>query len=73
MKSVLSIRIDDSNLDHHLWNNHGVWWVNYTLLVDGLWQRRSLGTRRRDVARTLRDQLLRFAKGRCNASLFTNK
>ncbi len=26
----VSIRIDPSNPDHHLYNNNGVWWVHYT-------------------------------------------
>lgn len=62
MNYDLSIRIDESNADHHLWNNHGVWWVHYTVLADGLWQRRvrrSLGTRDQVTARALRDQLFR--------------
>jgi hypothetical protein len=27
---TLSIRIDDSNPDHHLWRNRGTWWIHYT-------------------------------------------
>lgn len=26
----LSVRIDDSNPDHHLWRNRGTWWIHYT-------------------------------------------
>jgi hypothetical protein len=61
MKNVLSIRVTKANLDHHLWNNHGVWWIHYTVLLDGVRQRRvrhSLATRDRDEARDLRDILL---------------
>ena len=26
----LALRIDESNLNHHLWNNNGTWWIHYT-------------------------------------------
>ena len=61
MQNQLSIRVNANNPDHHLWNNHGVWWIHYTVLEDGLWQRRvrrSLKTRDRAVARQERDRLL---------------
>ena len=64
MQNQLSIRVNANNPDHHLWNNHGVWWIHYTVLIDGAWQRRvrrSLGTRDIEHARELRDDLL----GRC--------
>ena len=66
MQNQLSIRVNANNPDHHLWNNHGVWWIHYTVLIDGAWQRRvrkSLGTKERAVARRKRDQLLAFEKG----------
>ena len=28
---VLAVRVDDSNSDHHLWNNNGTWWCHFTL------------------------------------------
>ena len=59
MRPKLAIRIDGSNLDHHLWNNHGTWWIHYTVLVNGAWQRRvrrSLATRSVEEARELRDR-----------------
>ncbi|MFM7280536.1 MAG: hypothetical protein ACKO32_02020 [Planctomycetia bacterium] len=55
----LSVRIDPSNLDHHLWNNHGIWWCHYTL-HRGERKRRvrlSLGVREVEAARRRRDQL----------------
>ncbi|MGK0481496.1 MAG: hypothetical protein ACJAQ3_001473 [Planctomycetota bacterium] len=67
MRTKLAIRIDGSNLDHHLWNNHGTWWIHYTVLVDGAWQRRvrrSLATRSVVEARELRDRT--FAELRAN-------
>ncbi len=56
----LSIRIDSSRRDHHLWlNNGGVYWVHYTLHFDHRKRRvrRSLGTRDLERAIRLRDEL----------------
>lgn len=61
MSTELSIRIDADNPDHHLWDNHGTWWVHYTLHVGGVRVRRvrrSLGTADREEARRRRDRLL---------------
>jgi hypothetical protein len=58
--AVLSVRIDAENTAHHLWNNHGVWWVHYTLnSEDGRTRRvrRTLGTRDRAAALARRDAL----------------
>ncbi|MCB9903520.1 MAG: hypothetical protein H6831_03850 [Planctomycetes bacterium] len=60
MQRQLSIRIDAENLDHHLWNNYGVWWIHYTVHENGLRVRRvrcSLGTRDRAEARRMRDAI----------------
>ena len=27
----LSLRVNDANENHHLWNNNGTWWVHYTV------------------------------------------
>ena len=27
----IALRIDESNLNHHLWNNNGTWWIHYTV------------------------------------------
>jgi hypothetical protein len=65
MQNQLSIRVNASNPNHHLWNNHGVWWIHYTVLIDGAWQqrvRRSLGTKDRAVARRKRDRILAFER-----------
>jgi hypothetical protein len=54
---VLSVRVDETNLDHHLWCNHGVWWIHY-VVHEGNRKRRvrhSLRTRDVEVARRLRD------------------
>ena len=31
MQPTLSVRIDPDNPNHHLWNNHGTWWLHYTV------------------------------------------
>ena len=56
----LSIKIDSENRDHHLWNNHGTWWVHYTIHQPDYTKRRvrvSLETRNRQEARQRRDNL----------------
>jgi hypothetical protein len=67
VSSNLSIRIDAGNLNHHLWNNHGTWWVHYTVHPTPHTKRRvRMSLRTRDVrrARKRRDVLLR----RCGAA-----
>ena len=57
----LAVRVDPGNRNHHLWNNHGTWWVHYTLhLADSTKQRvrASLGTPDVRQARTRRDRLM---------------
>ena len=59
--ATLSVRVNQENPDHHLWNNHGTWWLHYTLNLPDYTNRRirkSLGTRDLGQARTLRDELL---------------
>jgi hypothetical protein len=60
MQVQLAVRIDAGNPDHHLLNNHGTWWMHYTLDLGGLRTkrvRRSLGTTDRTEARRPRDAL----------------
>ncbi len=59
----LAIRVDDSNLNHHLWNNNGTWWLHYTVYptsVTSERRRHSLGTRFVEEARLRRDQIFQF-------------
>lgn len=61
----LSIKIDTENPDHHLWNNHGTWWVHYTIHQPDYTKRRvrvSLETRHRHEARQRRDTLFAHLK-----------
>ncbi len=67
MRQQLAIRIDGSNPDHHLWKNHGTWWIHYTLQLDGLRRRRvrfSLDTGLVEEARERRDELFSALGGR---------
>ena len=57
----VSLRVDPENPNHHLWNNHGTWWLHYTLHLPDFTKRRvrkSLGTRCVKTARAKRDELL---------------
>jgi|LakMenEpi03Aug12_release.lakeMendotaPanAssembly.Ray.scaffolds.fasta_scaffold437352_2 hypothetical protein len=65
---TLSIRIDEQNPNHHLWLNHGWWWVHYVVHRGNRKERirRSLQTRDLDAARRKRDEL--FARVRAAAA-----
>jgi hypothetical protein len=57
----LSVRTNEANPNHHLWNNHGTWWCHFTLHENGLTkhrQRLSLRTADLGQARQRRDELL---------------
>ena len=54
-----SIRIRAENPGHHLWNNHGTWFLHYTVHPTPFTKeriRRSLGTKDVAVARQRRDE-----------------
>lgn len=55
-----SLRIQNTNPDHHLWNNNGTWWCHYTLHLPDYTKKRvrhGLGTSDLERARQLRDSL----------------
>lgn len=57
----IALRIDETNQNHHLWNNNGTWWIHYTIYptpvtVERI--RRSLKTKNLNEARALRDKIL---------------
>lgn len=55
---VLRLRVRGENLNHHLWNNHGTWFIHYTVHPTPFTKervRRSLGTTSLDTARERRD------------------
>jgi hypothetical protein len=52
------IRIAADNPNHHLWNNHGTWFLHYTVHPTPFTKdrvRRSLGTKDLELARSRRD------------------
>ena len=52
------IRVRAENPNHHLWNNHGTWFLHYTIHPTPFTKeriRRSLGTKDLAVARERRD------------------
>ena len=56
-----SLRVDPGNPNHHLWNNHGTWWLHYTLHLPDYTKRRirrSLRTNDLAEARSKRDEHL---------------
>lgn len=61
----LAARVDESNADHHLWNNNGTWWFHCTVHLPDYTSRRirrSLGTKDVAIARRRRDDLLNGLK-----------
>ncbi len=59
--AALSIKIAAENPDHHLWNNHGTWWIHYTVHQPDYTKRRvrvSLETRNLREARSRRNFIL---------------
>lgn len=62
-----SVRVRESNPNHHLWNNNGTWYVHYTVHPTPLTKARvrmSLETKDLEVARQRRDEILTRA-GAC--------
>ena len=52
------IRLRATNPNHHLWNNHGTWFLHYTVHPTPFTKervRRSLGTKDVHIARERRD------------------
>ncbi|HMD60041.1 MAG TPA: hypothetical protein VKG78_01335 [Opitutaceae bacterium] len=62
-----SIRIAADNPNHHLWNNHGTWFLHYTVHPTQFTKeriRRSLGTKDLAVARGRRDTFFAHVAGK---------
>ena len=56
--SFPALRVRAENANHHLWNNHGTWFLHYTVYPTPFTKeriRRSLGTRELHIARERRD------------------
>ena len=59
---ILSLCYDESNLNHHLWNNNGTWYIAYTVLSSPITTERvrhSLNTKCILIARKKRDSLFK--------------
>lgn len=58
---TLAIRTNDDNVNHHIWNNHGGYYIKYTIHVPDYTKARKcepLGTRDLETARLRRDARL---------------
>ena len=58
--SKLSLRVNQTNENHHLWNNRGVWWCHLTIHQADATAKRlrfSLKTREIETARERRDRI----------------
>jgi hypothetical protein len=58
LTTLPGIRVRSENENHHLWNNHGTWFLHYTVHPTPFTKeriRRSLGTKEVNVARERRD------------------
>ena len=59
---ILSLRAGESNLNHHIWNNNGTWYIAYTVLSSPITTERvrySLNTKCVLIARKKRDSLFK--------------
>jgi hypothetical protein len=60
-RPVISRRQKIAGPNHHLWFNHGTWWIHYTIHLPDHTKarlRRSLHTSDPETARHLRDRIL---------------
>ena len=61
MIAQLSVRVNPSNPNHHLWNNNGTWFIHYVVHPTPYTKervRRSLRTKCLQEARARRDEVL---------------
>jgi len=59
----LAVRIDETNPNHHIWNNNGTWWVHYTVYPTPVTvERRRASLRTKDVATARIRRNLLFAR-----------
>jgi hypothetical protein len=59
-----SLRVNPDNLNHHLWNNNGTWFIHYVVHPTPFTKervRKSLGTKNLADARAKRDAILAAA------------
>lgn len=63
--AIAGIRVRAENPNHHLWNNHGTWFLHYTVHPTAFTKeriRRSLGTKDVTIARERRDAFFAHLK-----------
>ncbi len=56
--SIPGTRINEENINHHLWDNNGTWFLHYTVYPTAFTKERvrhSLGTKDLELARKRRD------------------
>jgi hypothetical protein len=73
---LAGIRVREENLNHHLWNNHGTWFLHYTVHPTPFTKeriRRSLGTKDVKVARERRDQFFNHLAKQASAPVATGQ
>jgi len=64
--NLSAIRVRPENPNHHLWNNHGTWFLHYTIHPTPFTKervRRSLGTKDVQIARERRDTFFAYLAG----------
>jgi len=72
LAKLAGLRVDAENPNHHLWDNHGTWFLHYTIHPTPFTKeriRRSLGTKDVRIARERRDNF--FATLASNSSVKT--
>jgi|UniRef100_UPI004049C89B hypothetical protein len=70
------IRVRSDNPNHHLWNNHGTWFLHYTVHPTPFTKeriRRSLGTKDLEVARDRRDTFFEHLKNEAHKAAALKK
>lgn len=70
------IRVRAENANHHLWNNHGTWFLHYTVHPTPFTKeriRRSLGTKDLKVARERRDSFFQHLASEAAKAAATRK
>jgi hypothetical protein len=71
---IPSIRIRAENPNHHLWNNHGTWFLHYTVHPTPFTKERircSLGTKDLGAARRQRDCFLAGLAGQIDSPMIS--
>ena len=69
LAALPGIRVRTENANHHLWNNHGTWFLHYTVHPTPFTKeriRRSLGTKDVAVARERRDAFFSLLASEAN-------